>query len=79
VIECKRYRGDLSAVTQLRRYVEKIKEAKGVDNVRGILICPKISPNALRMLQDCGFSFKAVNPPNYLERYDKGQKRLDGF
>lgn len=79
VVECKRYRGDLQAVTQLRRYVEKIKEAKGVSQVRGILACPKISPNALSMLQDWGFSFAAVEPPKYLRRYGKDQKTLDSF
>ncbi len=79
VVECKRYNGDLSAVTQLRRYVEKIKDAKGLERVRGILACPKISSHALKMLQDWGFEFRMINPPNYLERYDKGQRKLEGF
>ena len=81
VIECKRYSADLKAVSQLRRYVEKIKKSKGLsdDKVRGILAAPKISPNAEKMLNDFGFEFKQVNPPKYRERYDKKQKRLGEF
>tara|TARA_Y100000310_G_scaffold344854_1_gene460028 strand:+ start:11698 stop:12438 length:741 start_codon:yes stop_codon:yes gene_type:complete len=79
IVECKRYTADLSAVTQLRRYVEKIKDAKGLKEVRGMLVAPKISSNALKMLQDWGFEFKAIKAPKFLERYDKGQKKLDGF
>ncbi|MBN2112108.1 endonuclease NucS [Candidatus Woesearchaeota archaeon] len=79
VVECKRYTADLAAVTQLRRYVEKIQESKGVKKVRGILAAPKISPNALKMLEDWGFSFKEIKPPKYLEEFDKSQQRLDYF
>jgi len=53
VVECKRYTASLQCVTQLRRYVEKIKELKGLKDaqVKGILASPKISPNALEMLK----------------------------
>ena len=76
VVECKRYGADLSTVQQLRRYVEKIKESKGIDNVRGIVAAPKITGNAEKMLNDWGFSFVSVNPPKYKERYDKKQRSL---
>jgi len=76
VIECKRYVGDLNAVTQLRRYVEKIKTAKGLNKVRGVLACPHISPNALAMLKDWNFEYAQVNPPKYMEKYDKTQQKL---
>ncbi len=79
VIECKRYCGDLKAVTQLRRYVEKIKKMKGIKNVRGILACPRISQNAKDMLEDWGFNFVMVNPPKYLEKYKKKQKKIEDF
>lgn len=79
IVECKRYCGDLNAVSQLRRYVEKVQSAKGVSSVRGILACPKITSNALKMLEDFGYKFVSVNPPNYMERFDKNQKTLDGF
>ena len=79
IIECKRYCADLGAVTQLRRYVEKVKTSKGIDNVRGIIAAPKITPNAQKMLEDWGFCFKLVEPPKHLEKYKKGQKQLNHF
>lgn len=79
VVECKRYSADLSAVTQLRRYVEKICASKGISQVRGILAAPKISQNARQMLEDWGYRFVAVKPPKYLEEFDKKQQKLDFF
>jgi len=79
VVECKRYCADLSAVTQLRRYVEKIMLSKGIAKVRGIIAAPKITDNAKKMLEDWGFCFVAVSPPNYLVEDRKRQARLDGF
>ncbi|MEK6822640.1 MAG: endonuclease NucS [Nanoarchaeota archaeon] len=79
VVECKRYCADLAAVTQLRRYVEKIMISKGITKVRGIIAAPKITDNAKTMLNDWGFDFVAVRPPKYLEEYTKKQARLDGF
>jgi hypothetical protein len=79
IVECKRYSAELSAVTQLRRYVEKIMVSKGITKVRGILAAPKITPNAEKMLKDWGFEFKSIKPPKYLEEYDKKQSKLDGF
>jgi len=79
VVECKRYCADLSAVTQLRRYVEKIMVSKGIANVRGILAAPKITENAQKMLEDWGFKFVSVNPPKYLENFNKKQAKLDFF
>lgn len=79
IVECKRYCADLSAVTQLRRYVEKMKKVKGKETVRGVIAAPKITPNALKMAEDWGFSFKAVEPPKYKEKYNKDQKTLGGY
>jgi hypothetical protein len=79
VVECKRYCAELSAVTQLRRYVEKLMISKGITKVRGILAAPKITDNAKKMLEDWGFEFKAIKPPKYLEEFDKKQARLDTF
>lgn len=79
VVECKRFHADFNAVQQLRRYVEKIKESKGINIVRGILAAPKITPNAEQMLKDWGFEFKTVKPPRYLEEFDKRQRKLEGF
>ncbi len=79
VIECKRYSADFNAVMQLRRYVERIKETKGIDKVRGFIAAPKITPNAEQMLKNWGFSFTSVKPPKYLEEFDKKQMKLDCF
>ncbi|MFH1917357.1 MAG: endonuclease NucS [Nanoarchaeota archaeon] len=78
VVECKRYRADLSAVTQLRRYVEKIKAAKGIERVRGIIAAPEISANAAKMANDWGYSFKHAHPPKRLKRA-QGQKKIGEY
>ncbi len=79
IIECKRYNADLGAVTQLRRYVEKMKQSKGTDKIRGIMAAPKISSNALKMLQDWGFEYKIIKPPMRYRKFDKKQKSLGEY
>ena len=76
IVECKRTKADLHAVTQLRRYVEKIKENKGITNVGGIIASPEISDNAKKMLEDWGFSWKQISPPRNKDSRDKNQHRL---
>ena len=79
VVECKRYRADFSAVSQLERYIERIKQSKGISQVNGILIAPSISDNALVMLKEKGFKFRRVDPPRFLERFNKNQAKLSWF
>lgn len=79
IVECKRYAASLDAVTQLRRYVEKMMELKGVKNVTGVIAAPKITPNAEKMLKDWGYHFAVVEPPKRLEKHKKNQKRLGEF
>lgn len=81
VVECKRYVAGLSAVQQLRRYVEKITDLKGIksNKVKGIIAAPSISPNALEMLEKWNYSFVSVEPPKRLERFKKNQKNLTDF
>ncbi len=77
VIECKRYTADLSAVTQLRRYVERVMASKGISEVKAVLAAPRITPQAHAMLQDWGYSFKKVIPPHTNNiRHDARQKKL---
>jgi endonuclease len=76
IVECKRYAASLDAVTQLRRYVEKMMELRGVKNIRGVIAAPKITPNAEKMLKDWGYAFARVEPPKRLEKHKKNQKRL---
>lgn len=78
IVECKRYKADLSAVTQLRRYVEKMKKTKGVNRIRGIIAAPDITANALTMLTDWGFTLLRVEPPKRLMQ-TKDQTKLNKF
>ncbi len=79
VVECKRYSADYKAVSQLQRYVEKIKESKGITNVRGVLASPSISDATKIILEENGFKHVALEPPNYQEKYKKEQKKLLEF
>ncbi len=78
VVECKRYPASLSCVTQLRRYVEKMKELKGTDKVKGVMASPSITPNAEALLKKLGFRHVRVVPPKKLE-VAKDQKKLFDF
>ena len=81
IIECKRYSAGLSAIQQLRRYVEKICELKGLksNQIKGIIAAPEIANNAKDMLEKWGFEYKKVEPPKRLERFNKNQKSLGDF
>ncbi|MDD5054181.1 MAG: endonuclease NucS [Candidatus Nanoarchaeia archaeon] len=79
IVECKRYTAGLDAVTQLRRYVEKVKSSKGVSNVVGIIAAPSISPKALKMLTDWGFSYKQVNAPKNFKNDEISQEKINKF
>lgn len=76
VVECKRVTASLAAVDQLRRYVERVKNLKGTDGVRGILVAPSITSNAKDMLLGFGLEFCRVDPPKRLERWLKDQKSI---
>jgi len=79
IVECKRVTAGLNAVQQLRRYVEKIKSAKGVDKVIGYIAAPGITKNAEGMLHDWGYKLARVDPPmrNIVDK--SRQKRLKEF
>jgi len=81
IIECKRYVAGLSAVQQLRRYVEKIMELKGLKatQVKGIIAAPEIAKNAEEMMKKWKFKFVRVNPPKRMEKFNKDQKSILKF
>lgn len=81
IVECKRYTAGLSAVEQLRRYVEKMSELKGVSRskIKGVLAAPDIAKNAEEMLVSWNYSFVRVFPPKKLENYNKQQRSLSDF
>ncbi|WP_088853457.1 endonuclease NucS [Thermococcus pacificus] len=61
VLELKRRKADLHAVSQLKRYVEALK--KEHPDVRGILVAPSLTSGAKKLLQKEGLEFKKVEPP----------------
>lgn len=79
VVECKRYSASLACVTQLRRYVEKIKALKGTEKVKGVMAAPGVTPNAMELLKEWGFTWSRVEAPKRLERHGRGQKRLGEY
>ncbi len=79
VVECKRVTASLTAVDQLRRYVERVKTIKGTQQVRGVLAAPGITPNALEMLISFGYAYRQVDPPKRLVRWQRDQKRLGEY
>lgn len=60
VIEVKRKKASLKAVTQLRRYVEETEKAKD-RGTRGILCAPGISNKASKQLEEKGLEFSALD------------------
>ncbi len=79
IVECKRFTAGLSAVTQLRRYVEKMQSSKGITKVTGILAAPAITANAQAMLDDYGYNFCMVEPPKRHLAKKRKQKKIDSF
>jgi endonuclease len=78
VIECKKLQAEYTAVMQLKRYIDRLAEAKGTDpaTIRGVLAAPTISPAAERYARSLGYDFRMVNPPERNIK-DKGQSGLD--
>ena len=79
IVECKRYTAGLSGVTQLKRYVDKMKRVKGIDTITGVMAAPAITPNARAMLDECGFVFAQVEPPKRRINEKRVQKKIDSF
>ena len=79
IVECKRYKAGPEAVEQLRRYVEKVKNDKGLQKVRGILAAPSLTKTAQDMLINFGYSHVEAKPPSSYQAFKKDQKDLKGF
>ncbi|MEM0372914.1 MAG: endonuclease NucS [archaeon] len=83
VIEVKRRTADLSAVSQLKRYVHEVAKRKDKET-RGILCAPSISPNALAFLEREGFEYvrldyEVSNPSAKIRGLEKKQKGISDF
>ncbi len=74
VLELKRRRADLHAVSQLKRYVDTLSEEHG--NVRGILVAPSLTSGARKLLEAEGLEFKKVKPPKREEKKRGRQRTL---
>ncbi len=61
VIELKSRRAGVNAVKQLRKYFDDFEDHK--DFVRGILVAPSITEDALALLEEFQMEFKALEPP----------------
>lgn len=81
IVECKRYVAGLSAVQQLRRYVEKMAQVKGIDisKIRGILAAPQITKSGKEMLTSWNYEFVEIEPPKKNIRFKKMQSNLSDF
>ena len=66
VLELKRVRGSLGAVSQLKRYVDNLKEEN--KGLRGILVAPSITDSAMNLLKGYGLEFKELHPPKKIKR-----------
>ncbi|ASJ01614.1 endonuclease NucS [Thermococcus gorgonarius] len=74
VLELKRRRADLHAVSQLKRYVETLREE--YENVRGILVAPSLTSGAKKLLEKEGLEFRKLQPPKREKKSRGKQLRL---
>jgi hypothetical protein len=83
VIEVKRRAAGVAEADQLRRYVERERNARGGEKVRGILVAPGVSDKARRYLDECGLEFREVDWDRLMrpaaEARKAGQKTLGSF
>lgn len=72
ILELKRRRADLHAVSQLKRYVEAMKEE--YERVRGILVAPSLTSGAKKLLEKEGLEFRKLAPPKR-EKSKRGRQK----
>jgi RecB family endonuclease NucS len=77
VIEVKRSLANISAVHQLRMYVNEIKKDVDTANVRGILCAPRIPDMVKKLLNNYGLEWQEVE--RKIELNDDYQKTLKEF
>lgn len=65
ILELKRGRATLDAVSQLKRYFDNL--SKENDDLRGILVAPSITKSAFKLLESYGLEFREVHPPKNLK------------
>ena len=80
LVEVKRRKAGLDSVSQLHRYREQLKKTKN-KMVRGILLAPDITNNAIDLLHDYGLEyykldFEIGNPNARIKGLEKKQTKL---
>ena len=78
VIELKRATAGLQSVSQLRRYVEAMKNMTKKD-IRGILIAPRITESALALVRKYGLEYKKLEPPKIPKHMMGSGSRVKSF
>lgn len=69
ILELKSRKAGTNAVKQLKRYLNDFKDDK--KEVRGILVAPSITEDALELLEEYNLEFKSLEPPNELKNEKK--------
>lgn len=64
ILELKSRKAGVNAVKQLRRYVDCFSDHK--EAVRGVLVAPSITDDAMELLEEQKMEFKALEPPREL-------------
>lgn len=64
ILELKSRKAGTNAVKQLRRYVDCFSDHK--EKVRGVLVAPSATDDALELLEEQGMEFKSLEPPREL-------------
>ena len=62
IIEVKRITANEDAVKQLYSYVEELRKANPEAPIRGILVAPSITKDALILLNSLGLEYKQIDP-----------------
>ncbi len=75
ILELKSRKAGVNAVKQLNRYLNHFSDHKNF--VRGILVSPSITDDALELLKDKKLEYIKLEPPKELER--KNSTTLDSF
>lgn len=77
IIEVKRGKATISAVHQLRMYINDIKKLNPEAPLRGILVASYIPAMVKNLLEDYGLEHREIRIKHHLEQ--KKQQKLDGF
>jgi len=76
VVSCKRYKAGIGAIEELFENVKKIKGQSSEKNVQGVIAAPSIMDDAVKILNEYGFEFRAVEPPKQIVPDKSLQKKL---